>query len=156
MLTKNDLALILTEMENNGVEGSHEQLLRLFGSVGIPMEPLRFIASNRHLDVIGFYDLIRRNHNEKRSSLYKNIVKDIEDPTEAISTLSAFALQLFLYSKHIEDGSDKAQFYRQVRAEEVTRVLNMYYRDFDVTSALKMLRLIKADILALEEASGRR
>lgn len=155
MLQKNDIAFILTDMEEKGVEGAHEQLLKLFSTPSIPMEVLRFINDRRQLDVTAFYDRIRRNHNEKRSSLYKNIVKDTEDPTEAISTLSAFALNLFLYSKHVEE-KDKPMFFKQVRAEEVTSVLNKYYRDYDIVACLKMLRLIKADILAFEEISGRR
>ena len=155
MLQKNDIVLLLTEMEENNVEGAHEQLYKLFGSTGIPTESLKFVNDRRQLDVSKFYERIRKNHNEKKSNLYKNIVKDTEDPVEAISTLSAFALNLFLYSKHVEE-KNKGLFFKHVRAEEVTRVLNKYYKDYDITSAIKMLRLIKADLIAFEEIAGRR
>ena len=149
MLQKNDLVLILTEMESNGVEGAHEHLLKLFSTSSIPTDTLKFINDRRQLDVTQFYERIRKNYNDKKSNLYKNIVKDIEDPTEAIITLSAFALQLLLYSKHVEE-ENKMLFFKHVRAEEVTRVLNRFYKDHDVSSALKELRIIKADLKAFE------
>ena len=155
MLQVNDLVLILTDMEACGDLGAHEQLLKILKSSSISTDTLKYINDRRPLDVTQFYERIRKNYNDKRSNLYKNIVKDIEDPDEAISTLSAFALNLFLYSKHVED-KDKSLFFRHVRAEEVTRVLNMFYKDYDVTSAIKLLRLIKADLVCFEQALGRR
>lgn len=155
MLQKNDLVLILTDMEANNIEGAHEQLMKVFNISGVSIEALKFINDRRQLDVTKFYERLRKNHNEKKSSLYKNIVKDIEDPVDAISTLSAFALNLFLYSKHV-DESNKNQFFKHVRAEEVTRVLNKYYSSYDITSAIKMLRILKADIIAFETVAGRR
>lgn len=149
MLQKNDLILILTEMEANNVEGAHEQLYKLLRAPNISMESLKFVNDRRQLDVTRFYERIRKNYNEKKSNLYKNIVKDIEDPTEAITTLSAFALNLFLYSKHVEE-ENKALFFKHVRAEEVTRVLNKFYKEHDIASALKELRIIKADLKAFE------
>lgn len=161
MLQKNDLILILTDMEDkekqgdNFYKGAHEHLIKMFTTNDISLETLKFINERRPLDVTNFYERIRKNYNNKKSNLYKNIVKDIEDPTEAITTLSAFVLNLFLYSKHVEE-ENKTQFFKHVRAEEVTRVLNKFYKDHDVSSALKELRIIKADIIAFEEILGRR
>ena len=155
MLQKNDLILILTDLEEQGNVDAKKYLSKVFAQSGISYDVLKFINDNRPLDVSQFYERIRKNHNEKRSNLYKNIVKDIEDPEEAISTLSAFALNLFLYSKHVADENKNA-FFKHVRAEEVTRVLNKFYKDYDVTSAIKELRLIKADICAFEHVAGRR
>ena len=155
MLQVNDLVLILTDMETSGDSGAHEQLLRTLSNPTISTSVLKYINDRRPLDVTQFYERIRKNYNDKRSNLYKNIVKDIEDPIEAISTLSAFALNLFLYSKHVEE-SNKNLFFKHVRAEEVTRVLNKFYKEHDVTSAIKMLRLLKADLLAFETSTGRR
>ena len=150
MLQVNDLVLILTDMETSGDEGAHEQLMKTLMSSTISTNTLKYINDRRPLDVTQFYERIRKNYNDKRSSLYKNIVKDIEDPDEAISTLSAFALNLFLYSKHVEE-SNRNLFFKHVRAEEVTRVLNQFYKSQDVTSAIKLLRLLKADLKCFEQ-----
>ena len=64
MLQKNDLVLILTEMETNEVEGAHEQLLKLFSTSSSPTETLKFINDRRQLDVTQFYERIRKNYND--------------------------------------------------------------------------------------------
>lgn len=152
MLQKNDLVLLLTDMEENGVDVS-EQMKEVFSTSSIPMGVLKFINEHRQLDVASFYERLRKNYNDKRSDLYKNIVKEIDDPKEVITTLSAFILQVILYSKHTED---EQLFFKHIRAEEVTRVLHNYYTDYDITSALKLLRLIKCDLVAFETIEGRR
>lgn len=146
MLQKQDLILLLTEMQENGAEVS-DQLRKVVSSANIPIDVLKYINDNRQMDVASFYERIRKNYNNKRSDLYKNIVKDIDDPLEVIITLSAYALQVILYSKHIEN---EQMFFKHTRIEEVTRVLNNYYNSYDVTSAMKLLRLIKVDIKAFE------
>ena len=65
------------------------------------------------------------------------------------------SLQIFLYSKHVKE-EDKTLFFKHVRAEEITRVLHNYYQDYDITSALVLMRLIKADLVAFETVQGRR
>lgn len=150
MLQINDLVLMLTEMETLGDKTAHEHLIKTLTSAKISTETLKYINDRRPLDVTQFYERVRKNYNDKRSNLYKNIVKDIEDPDEAITTLSAFALNLFLYSKHVEE-KNRQLFFKHVRAEEVTRVLNLYYKNYDVTSAIKLLRLLKADLKCFEE-----
>lgn len=152
MLTKNDLILLLTELEEEGIDVG-EHLLKVASSPEIPFETVKFINDNRQIDVTAFYERVRKNYNNKRSDLYKNIVKEIEDPKEVITTLSAFALQVILFSKHVED---EEMFFKHVRAEEVTRVLANYYKTYDITSAIKLLRLIKCDLIAFETISGRR
>lgn len=155
MLQVNDLVLILTDMDASGDAGAKEQLLKALRSPLVSTDTIKYINDRRPLDVTKFYERVRKNYNDKRSNLYKNIVRDIEDPDEAISTLSAFLLNLFLYSKHVEDAN-KQLFFKHVRAEEVSRVLNKFYKDYDVTSAIKLLRLIKADLVCFETVEGRR
>ena len=155
MLQTNDLVLLLTDLQVNGVEKSSQYLKTLLtnNNQKTILDTLKFINENRPFDIAQFYERIRKNHNEKKSPLYKNIVKDVEDIDETITTLHAYILQVNLYSKHVED---KSMFFKHARAEEVTRVLNSYYKDYDITSALKMLKLIKADLLTFEHVIGRR
>lgn len=146
MLQKNDLVLLLTEMQENGAEIT-DLLKKVVTSATIPMDALKYINDNRQLDVATFYERLRKNYNNKRSDLYKNIVKDIDDPQEVLTTLSAYALQVILFSKHTDN---EQMFFKHSRVEEVTRVLNNYYKTYDITSAMKLLRLIKIDLKAFE------
>ena len=146
MLQKNDLILLLTELQQNGEDVTAE-LNKVVTSPGISLDVVRFINSKRQLDVAAFYERMRENHNDKRSHLYKNIVKDSDNFDEIITTLHAYALQVNLFAKHVEN---KQLFFKHARAEEVAKVLDKYYSDFDMVSALKMIRLIKADLKAFE------
>ena len=146
MLTKTDLILILTDMQDNGAEVT-DQIKKVATSPRIPLDVVKYINDHRQMDVAKFYEQIRKNYNNKRSDLYKNIVKENIEPKEAIVTLSAFALQVVLYSKHTDN---EQLFFKHSRIEEVTRVLNNYYSTFDITSAMKLLKLIKVDLKAFE------
>lgn len=153
MISKNELVLLLTELEKSGVEGASKQIKDALLSKNIEFSTLKFINDNRPLEIIQFYERMRKNYNSKKSPLYKNIVKDIDDVEEIITTLHAYALQVNLFSKKLEN---KQLFFKHAREEEVTRVLNKYYTDYDITSAVKVLRLIKADLVAFETIAGRR
>src|SRR5574344_2155128 len=100
MITKNDCLLLLTELEQSGVKVD-EQINTLIKSDGVPLNVLKFINDNRHLDVANFYEQIRKSYNSKKSSLYINIVKEIEEPDKVITTLSAMLTQEFLYSRKV-------------------------------------------------------
>lgn len=155
MLTNNDLSLILIDMEAEGVPGATEALRKTLGKPGVDFEALRFVNSNRQLDVAGFYERIRKNQNDKRSDLYKNIVRGDWDADCALSTLHAFALQAYLYSRKVSDDA-KQMFFRHARSEEVARVLHSYYENYDLSGVLRVLSLLRADLMAFESASGRR
>lgn len=153
MLTKTDLLLLLTDMEESG-KNVDSEIAKLLKSDTISYEVLKFINNNRQLDVSLFYDLLRKNYNKKRSNLYINLVKEESDsPSEALITLSALNLQILLFAKKIEDNK---MFIKHSRAEEITRVLNNYYKTYDLIPCLKLLKLIKADMVALEYISGHR
>ena len=70
MLTKNDLLLLLSDLEEKGLDVKNQEN-QLFRSNGIPREVLKFINDNRQLDVCNFYELLRANYNKKKSPLYK-------------------------------------------------------------------------------------
>lgn len=147
MLTKNDLLLLLTDMESQGIE-VNQQIAKLLKTEGISRDVLKFINSNRQLDVASFYEMLRKNYNHKKSNLYINLVKEeFNDPFDVLTTLACLNLQILLFAKKLDD--DK-MFLKHSRAEEITRVLNNYYKTYDLIPCLKLLRLIKADLKSFE------
>lgn len=146
MISKNDLLLLLTELQEQGND-VQKQIKELMYNDNISLDVLKFINDRRPLDVVAFYNNIRVNYNKKKSNLYINIVKEIEDPEEVLTTLSAMLTQILLYSKKLVE---KQKFLKQARAQEITLVLDNYFKTYNITNALKLLRLIKADIKALE------
>lgn len=146
MITKNDCILLLTDISNNGID-TKKQLQDLLASPQIPISVIKFINDNRQFDLAKFYDDMRKSYNHKKSKLYINIVKEVDDTTEVLTTLSAMLTQILRYSKKVED---KPMFLRHSRATDINKVLANYFTNYDLTLALKLLRLIKADIKALE------
>ncbi len=146
MLTKNDLLLLLSNMDKT------PENLRIFNkaalSDGISMEVLSYINKTRPLEITNFYELIRKNYNNKKSNLYKNLVREtFNSGADVITTLSALNLQISLYAKKLED--DKL-FIKSSRAAEISSVLKNYYETFDLVPCLKLLKLIKADLKCFE------
>ena len=153
MITKNDCLTILVALEDKGIN-INKPMRTLVTSKEIPMDVLKFILDNRGSEVANFYEMLRKKHNQKKSPLYHNIVKDVEDTDEVITTLACLLVQITLYSNKL--NTNKEIFQREVRAEEITRVLNNYYSTRDFSQCLALLKLIKTDVLVLEHISGRR
>lgn len=154
MVTKDDLMLLLTELQETGVDVD-SQLLKTAVASSIPLDVLKFINTKRQLDVAAFYELLRKNYNNKKSPLYRNIVREdvASKPTEVLTTLAALNLQILLFAKKLDD--DKL-FLRHSRAEEITRVLNNYYKTYDLLPCVRLIKLIRADLIAFEFVAGRR
>lgn len=150
MITKNDCLLLLADIESKGINTS-DQVKELLKSQNISTNVLKFITENRGLELSNFYEKIRKSYNTKRSQLYINIVKSdekiIEDAQITLTTLSALLTQILLFSKTVED---RDLFLKHSRAEEITRVLNNYFKTYDITNCQKLLRIIKADLKVLE------
>jgi len=153
MITKNDCLSILVKLSDTGVAGVDTYMKKLLVSRTVPMEVLKFISDNRGLEVSHFYEMLRKSHNQKKSPLYTNILKEIEDPQEVITTLSCLLTQILLYGKKLDN---RDQFFREVRAEELTRVLNNYFKTGLYEDCLNIIKVIKADLLVLEYIAGRR
>ena len=153
MINKSDLMTVLVALEDKGLD-INQHMKKLLTSKEVPHEVLKFILDNRGIEVANFYEMLRKKHNDKKSPLYHNIVKDITDPEEVIVTLACLLVQITLYSKKLP--TNKEIFQREVRAEEITRVLNNYYTTGALDNCLALLRLLKADLLVLEHISGRR
>lgn len=146
MLKKTDILMLLTELQESGVD-VNKYINGLYKTSTIPVDTIKFINDQRQLDVAQFYEKLRKNYNQKKSDLYINIVKDIEDLDEILTTLAAYNLQVLLFGRKIEN---KTLFYKASRVEEVTRVLNNYYKTFDIDQCRLILSLIKADIKLFE------
>lgn len=146
MITRSDCYLLIDELKQQGIDVK-EQLKELASSRDVPISVVQFINSNRRLDLSQFYETLRKNYNKKTSKLYGNIVKEIKNPENVLTTLSSFLTQTLLYSNKVED---KEMFLRHARAREISTVLTKYFVDFDLTSCIKLMQLLKADIKALE------
>ena len=153
MITKNDCLSILTKLDESGISGVNQYVRKLVVARDIPLEVLKFISDNRGLEVSKFYEMLRRSHNQKKSPLYTNILKEIDDPQEVVTTLSCLLTQILLYGKKLEN---RDQFFREVRAEELTRVLNNYFKTGLYEECLNLIKVIKSDLLVLEYIAGRR
>ena len=124
MITKNDIILLLTDLEKIGVE-INKSLYVDVSKTGVTPEIVNFINSNSQLDLHKFYEKIRKSYNEKHSTLYINIVKEIDDVNKVLTTLSALQTQLLLF--YMREAEDKEMFLRHSRASEISKVLLNYY-----------------------------
>lgn len=147
MIKKTDILMLLTELQEKGEDVS-KYIKTLYKTPEIPLDTIKFINEHRELDVVSFYEKLRSNYNHKKSDLYINIVKETDDLSEILTTLAAYNLQVLLFAKKL---TDKDSFYKASRVEEVTRVLNNYYKTYDIDKCRLLLTLIKADIKLFEE-----
>ena len=146
MITKNDAILLLADLKQRGIN-TDTQLQELVTSQNLPLSVIKFINDNRQLDLSIFYEGLRKSYNHKKSELYINIVKEVEDTTEVLTTLSAMLTQILRFSKKVEN---KTMFLRHARAADITKVLTSYFTTYDITLCQKLLRIIKVDLKALE------
>jgi len=142
--------LLLYELASMGIN-TNEVINKVLASTTPDKSVLEFIHSHKPLDVVGFYTKLRKSYNDKKSKLYKEIVQvDEKAPKDIAVTLASLLTQILLYSNKVED---KQQFLSQVRAKEISEVLDKYFTDFDSKSCLQMLLLFKSDIKLVEEIS---
>ena len=149
MITKNDCILLLTDLNDSGIDTS--KMMRELIKVKEPtIEIIKFINDNRQLDLTKFYKKIRKSYNQKHSNLYINIVKEVEDVNSVLTTLSALETQVLLFARDVED---RQMFLRHARALEIAKVLANYFQTYDLTNCIKLMQIIKADIKALESVA---
>jgi hypothetical protein len=113
------------------------------------LEVIKFINSHRQFEANAFYEKLRKSYNQKKSTLYKNIVTcdEIDCSDNVLTTLSALCLQISLYLKNI---TNIKMFLQQVRYEEIIMSLLNYSKTFDLIPCIKVLQIIKADLKAFE------
>ena len=146
MISKLDILSLLNELKERGEDViSYER--EVVSSSSIPLNIIKFLNDKRSFEVSKFFEKLRHSYNHKKSDLYLNIVKEVSDVEDVLTTLASYNLQVLLFAKKVED---KEMFYRNARVEEVTRALNSYYKTFELDSCLQILSLIKADIKLFE------
>lgn len=147
MITKNDCLLLLAEIEDKGID-TKEMCNLLLTHSSINMQVLKFINDHRELELSSFYNKLRKNYNDKKSKLYKEIVQiDQKEPKDIVVTLSSLLTQILLHSNQVED---KQMFLKHSRAEEISKVLSHYFKTYDTKLCIQILTLVKADLKALE------
>lgn len=154
MISKQDVLLLLTELQDKGLDCT-EYINTLYSKDANILGTLKFINDNKNLDLVNFYEKIRKSYNHGSSKLYRNIVqcdeKAEKDPSTILTTLSAMLTQILLY-----DVEDKAMFYKHARADEINKVLDIYFNTFNIEPAQKLLTLIKSDLIVSEYVNNRR
>lgn len=147
-ISKTDCLILLNELQESGIDCSNA-VKTLLRSSGPTVEVLKFINDNRPLDLAMFYEKLRRSYNNKKSTLYINLMKDPdpENINKILSTLNSYSLQATLFSEQLQN---KQMFYRFSRLQEVYQCLYYYTKTYDLTPCIKLLSMIKADIKVLE------
>ena len=148
MIAKSDVILLLTELQNKGIDVKDELNLVL-RSQTIPLEALKKINDNRSLDILKFYEKIRKSYNNKKSKLYINIMRAdenvISNPKTIVTTLSALLNQILQYKP-----DDQALFYKHARADEIVKCLSIYFNTYNLEPSRKLLEITKADVKCLQ------
>ena len=146
MISKLDVLSLLSDLKDRGEDvTTYEQ--EVIKNVSVPLSVIKFLNEKRSFEVSKFFEKLRYSYNHKKSNLYLNIVKEISDVEDVLTTLASYNLQVLIYAKKVED---KEMFYRNTRVEEVTRVLNNYYKTFNLEDCITVLSLLKADIKLFE------
>ncbi len=147
MITKSDVVLLLTELQESGEDVSKE-ISNLYKSDIIPLEILKKINDNRPIEILSFYEKLRSSYNKKHSKMYINIMRSdentIQDAKTVLTTLSALLNQILQF-----ECENKPLFLKHARAEEIVKVLGIYFDNFNIEPAYRLLKLIKADIKVL-------
>ena len=144
MISKNDIILLLTELEKHGID-TKEDINKTLSSNSISLEVLKKINDNMSLDIVNFYEKLRKSYNDKRSKLFINIMRADEnileeDPKTILTTLTGLLNQILQYNP-----VDRTMFYNHMRCSEIIEVLNIYFKSYNLEPAIQLLKLFKAD-----------
>ena len=148
MITKRDCLLLLTEMGGQGID-TKEMIDLAMRSPDLDADVLKFINDHRQIDASAFYEKIRKSYNNKKSSLYKNIVTcdEVDYEENVLTTLAALNLQILLF---VQNAQDERLFLRSIRFEEINQALLNYSRTFDLVPCIKVLQVVKSDLKVFE------
>lgn len=148
MITRRDCLLLLSELDAKGIDTKDMVKLAL-RSQDVNIAVIKFINDHRQLDANAFYEKVRKSYNQKKSTLYKNIVTcdEIDCSDTVLTTLAALNLQILLFSDKV---SDMRMFLAHTRFEEINQAMLNYSKTFDLVPCIKVLQIVKADLKAFE------
>lgn len=153
MIDKYSCLILLNDIKEKGINVDKQiKLITTSKSNQIPLEVLKFINDSEPMELCKFYEKLRKSYNDKKSTLYKNLMKDdfsssTKDISEIPIILNSYALQLTIYGR---TAKDKVMLYKFGRLSEVYQCLLSYSTSYDLSKCIKLLQLIKADIKVLE------
>lgn len=151
MLTRNDCFLLLSEISEKGIDTSN-MINKLVSTNKIDSEIIKFINNHRSIDIIAFYEKLRKSYHNHHSKLYKEIVQiDEKEPKDIIVTLSCLLTQILLFSNNVQD---RMLFLKHSRADEISTVLYHYFKDYDIKRCVTLLMLIRADLKCFEQSKN--
>lgn len=141
MITKNDCFEIIIK---SNIENKKQLILELSP---LPLiEVIRKVNELRLLDVTNFYKKLRKSYNQKRSKLYKDLVREIDDPNKAAIILTIYLQNAMLYKSEV---NGEELFRKSARVPEVLQVLINFF-NYDIIKTVDMLKTIRNDIKCLE------
>lgn len=148
MITRRDCLLLLSELDVKGIDTTEMVKLAL-RSQDPNIAVIKFINDHRQLDANAFYEKVRKSYNQKKSTLYKNIVTcdEVDCSETVLTTLAALNLQILLFSDKV---SDMRMFLAHTRFEEINQAMLNYSKTFDLVPCIKVLQIVKADLKAFE------
>lgn len=148
MITRRDCLLLLSELDAKGVD-TRDMVKLALKSQDVNIAVIKFINDHRQLDANAFYEKVRKSYNQKKSTLYKNIVTcDETDCSDTVlTTLAALNLQILLFADKV---SDMRMFLSHTRFEEINQSMLNYSKTFDLVPCIKVLQIVKADLKAFE------
>lgn len=149
MITKNDCLNLLAELDAFGVDVS-AQILKVVDEGKPSLEVLKFINDHRPLRLAEFYEMLRKSYNNKKSTVYINIMREEQTPSDVLTTLNAYAMQILLFSNKLP-FEEAGVFKRFARLAEVYKVLFIAADTESINECIELLSMIKADIKCLEQ-----
>ena len=75
MIDKYSCLILLNDIKEKGINVD-KQIKLLTVSNQIPLEVLKFINDSEPIELCKFYEKLRKSYNNKKSTLYKNLMKD--------------------------------------------------------------------------------
>lgn len=144
MLTNQDLIYFLTKWNTKEADVIIRKLLTSSSFKG---EAISYLNSLRSIDIVNFYEHLRKSYNEKHSSLYINLMREELSLDEQIITLASYILQANIYLKK---SINKPLFIRESSLLDASRALELYYSQEDFLWVSKQLSKIKEDIKLYE------
>lgn len=122
-------------------------------------ELLSYMIKEQGLEVRNFYEYLRKQYNNRRSKLYKNLVREDfldQNVSEKVIVLTSLLQQITLHCKHLDSKRAQDSFLKQSRADEILESLHSYFSAGNEEYINQVLKLIQIDLKVIEMMAGTR